>query len=273
MTKEAVIITSDHHINSTVGLAPPRINLDDGGTFIASPAQRWLWEGWLRFIEWADRLTEGYRTNTALVGDVGDLDTKRKSNQIITPNKATVLSMIGVVLEPLILISDTLRVTRGTPAHVGKSAWLEEEVASDYDITVPAAKGIYAHNQVRMNASGVRIDIAHHASMGSLYRTRKNAANFIAHDAMEDYAFEMGAPIPHLVIRAHNHRWADSYDNYPTRAICLPCWMLATEYIFRLGKYNGRADVGGVVVLCDNGEYEVHKFKWEPKKGNVWIKA
>jgi len=28
-----------------------------------------------------------------------------------------------------------------------------------------------------------------------------------------------------------------------------------------------------VVVLCDNGEYEVHKFKHEPKKGNVWIKA
>jgi hypothetical protein len=79
--------------------------------------------------------------------------------------------------------------------------------------------------------------------------------------------------LPDIVVRSHNHRWADSWDNFETRAICMPCWQLSTEYIMRLGKYNGLADIGGIVVLCDRGEYEVHKFKHQPRKGNVWTKA
>ena len=270
MPKTAIIISGDHHINGTVALCPPRVQLDDGGTFHPSPGQRWLWEGWIDFIQWARVLSEGYKPIAIYNGDLGELDTKRRSNQIITANKATILGMITDVLAPLADWVDAQYFVRGTPAHVGKSSWLEEEVAGDYDNAVHFAKGIHSHYQVRLTANGKRIEAAHHASMGNLARTQKNAANTIAYDTMSAYAFELQQPLPHLVFRSHNHRWADSWDNYDTRAICLPCWSMATEYVYRLGKYNGRADVGGAVVLIDGGKYEVHKYKLEPRKGNVW---
>ena len=272
MPKTAVIITGDHHIGSTVALCPPRVQLDDGGSYHQSPGQRWLWQGWIKFNAWARELSQGYKPIAVFNGDLAELDTKRRTNQLVNPNKATILSMIADTLEPLTRWTDSLYFIRGTAAHTGKSGWIEE-VAADYDTTIWQSDGIKSHYQVRLNADGVRLDIAHHASMGNMARTAKNAANQLAHDTMNDYAFALHAPLPHIVIRSHNHRWADSWDNFETRAICLPCWSMATEYIYRLGKYNGQADIGGVVVLCDAGEYEVHKFKLEPMKGRVWVKA
>jgi hypothetical protein len=247
--------------------------LDDGGQYFPSRGQRWLWDGWLEFIDMARDLSQSYKTLALFVGDLGELDTKRRTNQIITANKATIMGMINDVVDPIADWVDGMYFIRGTPAHVGKSSWLEEEIAGDYDNAVHAAKGIHSHYQVRLVTDGVRIEAAHHASMGSLARTEKNAANQIAFDTMSAYAFELHQPLPDLVFRAHNHRWADSYDNYETRAICLPCWSMAPEYIFRIGKYNTKADVGAVVVLIENGNYEVHKYKLKPQKDNVWVKA
>jgi hypothetical protein len=270
--KTAIIISSDHHVNSTVAVCPPRIQLDDGGAYHQSPGQQWLWRGWLDFGAWARDLSKGYKPLALFVGDLGELDTKRRSNQIITANKATITGMINDVVDPIAAWVDGLYFIRGTPAHVGKSSWLEEEIAGDYDNAVHAAKGIHSHYQVRLVADRVRVEAAHHASMGSMARTQKNAANQIAFDTMTAYAFDLHQPLPDLVFRAHNHRWADSYDNHETRAICLPCWSMATEYVYRIGKYNASADVGGVVVLIEDGEYEVHKFRLEPRKGNVWAR-
>ena len=42
-------ITSDLHAGSTVAICPPRVQLDDGGEYHASKAQRWLWERWKDF--------------------------------------------------------------------------------------------------------------------------------------------------------------------------------------------------------------------------------
>jgi len=272
MAKTAIIVSSDQHIGSTVALCPPRVPLDDGGWYYQSPGQRWLWRGWLDFISWARELAQGYKTIAVFNGDLAELDCKRRTNQLVNPNKSTILSMIADTLEPLTTWADSLYFIRGTPAHTGKSGWIED-VAADYTNTVYKTEKIKSHYQVRLDADGVRIDIAHHASMGGMRRTAKNAANQLAHDTMNDYAFELHAPLPHIVVRSHNHRWADSWDNFDTRAVCIPCWSLPTEYIMRMGKYNGTADVGGVVVLCDSGKYEIHKYKLEPMKGRVWMQA
>jgi hypothetical protein len=245
------------------------VQLDDGGSYHPSDTQRWLWDGWLKFIEWAKDVSQGYKPIAVFDGDLGELDTKKRSNQMVTMNKATILNMITEALEPLTQYADDLYFIRGTPAHVGKSSWLEE-VAADYDNTIYYSKGIRSHYQVRLSCDRVRVDIAHHGSMGNTFWTEKNSANKCASEAMTDYAFKMGQLIPHLIIRGHNHRWADSFDNYTTRAAYLPCWSGGTEYLHRLGKYNGTADVGGIVILCENGQYEVEKFRHKPRKVNVW---
>lgn len=50
MTKRPHVwaVVSDLHVNSTVGLCPASgVRLDDGGTYMPSNSQVWLWERWL----------------------------------------------------------------------------------------------------------------------------------------------------------------------------------------------------------------------------------
>ena len=46
---DRIAIVSDLHICSTLGLCPPKINLDEGGTYIYSPLQKIIWTYWLDF--------------------------------------------------------------------------------------------------------------------------------------------------------------------------------------------------------------------------------
>jgi hypothetical protein len=256
-----LICISDLHINSTVALAPPSVNLDDGGTYHSSRGQRWLWECWLDFVEKVKSL-EG-RKVLLINGDLGELDVKRRSNQLVTTNKATIQALVVDTLAPLVDIVDSLIVIRGTMAHTGKSQWLEESIARQYDHAV--------HDKACDNASfyhfrgeigGVKIDAAHHVSMGGLPWTAKNAANKLAYLATVAYAVDYKQPAPDYIYRAHNHRYADSGNNFDVKAILLPCWSLITEYGYRIGRELDLADIGGVI----NGEL----VRYKPKVGRVW---
>lgn len=267
---KAIIVTGDWHVGSTVGLCPLAINLDDGGTYHASPGQRWLWRNWLDTWDWFTELSKGYERIAVLNGDLGEADAKRRSNQVITRNKATVLKMMIEVAAPLQLICDRIYINRGTEAHAGKSAELEEEFASDCLNAVQSPDGLYSWWHLRLNACGVRLDIAHHANMGSKPWTEANAANSLAVETLNWYA-RMDQKPPHVVLRSHVHRTADSFDNYATRAVFVPSWQLATAYIHRIGHGNRLADIGAVAILCDGGHYEIHKRFYKPDKGkNVW---
>jgi hypothetical protein len=127
-----VAVVADLHINSSVALCPPVFNLDEGGTFRSSKGQRWLWEHWLSFWQEVKGL-EGRRV-AILNGDIGELDIKRRSYQLISPNKAMILKMVLMTLEPMLEAVDEVIVLRGTMAHIGKSAWLEEMVGNDLTI-------------------------------------------------------------------------------------------------------------------------------------------
>ena len=46
MSRYLVVATADQHVNSTVGLCPPAVTLDDGGTYRASELQLLQWSYW-----------------------------------------------------------------------------------------------------------------------------------------------------------------------------------------------------------------------------------
>lgn len=246
-----LVIVSDLHVNSTAGLCTPVVNRESG-TYHAHRPQRELWESWLDFCKRAEAAPG---KKIAIVnGDLGELDTKRRTYELITPNKAEVMAVIPEVIEPLIKIVDSVYIIRGTPAHTGKGAWLEEAIA--HDLTNSAKQGTAASwYHLRAVVEGVRIDIAHHASMGGLPWTQANAANKLAAKTIFQYADQYKQPTPDLVIRSHNHRYADSSSNFHTRAIFTPCWSLSTEYGFRNGHENDLPHIGGMLISCQDGAY------------------
>jgi hypothetical protein len=273
MARTAVIVVSDLHVNSKVALCTPTVNLDEGGTYRASRTQRALWDAWLDF--WKTMNEYDCRKVLFLNGDVGELDTKRRSAQLITPNKATILEMVSNVLEPAVDNVDSVVVLKGTSAHSGKSAWLETAVANDLDHALHGPEeASWWH--FRGKIEGVPFDVCHHSTMGYRPWTEKNAANSIASVMIYRYT-QMESPIPRFAFRAHNHRRSDSGRNFQTRnyklrVICGPSWSSKTEFAYRKGHENDVSDIGGDVVICGDGEPEWidHRYHPLPEGRRIW---
>ena len=249
----ALILTGDHHTNSTVGLCPAHVTLDDGGTYTPNKTQRWLWSYWNDCWEEVKSFTqEADRVTWIINGDMVDKDHKGRSYQYITGNSATITNMAIDVLTPGLEVADQVLVIRGTDAHVGKDASMEEAVADDIDTVIRNKETKTASwYHYRGVLGGLRIDISHHTNMGTLPWTSANAANKVAADAFMNYNL-LGQKIPGLVVRSHVHKHADSYDNYPVRAVILPAWQSMTSYGARLNP-NRISDIGMIIFLIDNG--------------------
>ncbi len=265
------IFFSDTHCNSTVGLCAPGCYLDDGQLISLSKGQRWLWDCWIDLVERAKEIKKRNAVVAFANGDLGEVDRKARSYQLFSGNKQTIKNISCASLEPLMSVVDAAYFIRGTSAHVGKSAYIEELIAADFENAIPfdRKKKIYSHWSILMDCERVGIDIAHHTTNGMVPWTAPNAANRLAAQSLF-YSAENGLRIPDLVIRSHVHHWGDSYDAFKTRAIILPAWTLATEYVHQI-KPDALAEIGACLIYFDGGKYEVEKIKYKPE-GKIWIK-
>ena len=274
MIDTLLIACGDLHTNSTVGLCPPVIQLDDGGSYHASRVQRWLWDCWLDQVEKVKAI-EARRKVLVLNGDLGELDTKRRSTQLISGNKATILSLVLQTIEPLFSVVTDVVIIRGTMAHTGKGGWLEEAIAADLDHAVRPGKMKSPASWYHMRGvfAGVRFDIAHHVSMGSAPMYEKNAANRASAIALWRYMVDMQQDPPDVLLRSHNHRYADSGGNYETFAVCLPAWTTKTEFAYRIGAENTIADIGSMLFYCEGGKYTYERLPYKAREERkVWKK-
>lgn len=263
---ETTLIISDMHVGSSVALCQPAAQLDDGGTHNLSRGQSWLWDNWQRLLEAVDKDRRGPLW-TIVNGDAVEGDTKNRSLQLITRNPATLTRWTAEILDPLAKLSAGLFVLRGTAAHGGQSGNLEEDVAGDLGAIKCPETGAASWWSLLWQCAGVTMDIAHHprGGAGGAPAYRRGFIDRMAWQTMDLYE-ERGERAPMLVIRSHVHRYFDSYgSNRRVRAITTPAWTLATEYIHRIAP-SELADIGAVMVYCDNGEYEVRPYRFEPSR-------
>lgn len=260
---ETLLILSDLHVASTVGLSKPTMTLDDGGTYKASKGQRWLYSKWEELLSTVEAKKQG-ALYTVVNGDAVEGDTKDRSYQLATRNPATAVRWAAELLDPLVQLSTGLFVIRGTPAHGGKSGNLEESLAEDLGAIPCPATGTSSWWSMLYNCAGVRIDLAHKPKGGTGGRpaNARAAIDRLAADTEFEYC-ERGEPLPHLVIRSHVHKHRDSGRRFRVRAITTPAWTLPTEYIRQLDPH-GLADVGAILVYCEAGHYEVELLKYQP---------
>jgi hypothetical protein len=150
---------------------------------------------------------------------------------------------------------DALYVCRGTPYHVGEGGNVEEELAKALG-AVPDSAGQYARYGLLLRLGDCVIDAAHHAWVATRQWTvGSNAARYAA-EVLATYA-ELGETPPNLILRAHNHRVADSGETFRnTRCVFLPAWQMMTEYGYKKGVIRP-ADIGGVIVKLPQGQVEV----------------
>lgn len=261
-----VAVSSDHHAGSTVGLCPPVFNLDDGGTYRASTAQRWLWRNWYsNYIPRVKELADQYDTRyiAILDGDVIE-GNHHHTTQVISNNETTQMRIAEEVLAPLLQDADQVYFIRGTPAHVGQGARLEEKVAENWTNTIQHGKN-YTRWHLYLDVNRTLFDIAHKGGIGRLPWTRPNAVNKVLGAAIIAY-HQMDKKTPNVILRAHWHQYADSGDNYRNiRAIAMPGWQLITGYVNSMTP-GIIADIGGLIFTCwPNKVYDLEIMRFFPK--------
>lgn len=261
-------MVGDLHTNSTVGVCPPVVTLDDGGTYRSSKGQKWLWRNWLDFwgeVQAVQKRT-GKRTEvwTVLNGDLVDVNGKHQQTQNISQNEADVFRMTLDTLQPAIEVSNRLFVVRGTAAHVKSSASMEEKIAADLGAEMCGDN--YSWWELLLECEKVLFDIRHHGPLGRLPHTRGNALNRRAVELMLKYSNQK---CPDIGIQSHNHRFSTSSDEYPIKVYALPAWQLITEFINKIGNVEP-ADIGGIYFICDKGQYTPVIKRYKPEEVRPW---
>jgi hypothetical protein len=220
-------------------------------------------------LEWITQRKSG-ELYTVINGDAVDGDIKNRSLQMITRNPASLMEMTADLLQPIAAQSEGLFMIRGTAAHVGPSAHLEESIAKDLDAVVCPETGAHSWGSLPLEVDGVLLDIAHHPGIGVGRNPwmAHNSIHTLAARVLFEYANDL-RQIPNLVIRSHNHTYRDSRDDYRVRAITLPAWTLKTEYINMLNP-SGVSDIGAVLVNCSAGYYECEVFLRQSRPAPVY---
>lgn len=265
---------SDLHAGSTVALCPPKIPLDDGGEFVASQAQLWLWACWHQYWRQIDELRERHAAELWLLlnGDVVEGD-HHQTPQIISRNPEAQATVLREVLNvPLRLGPARIFVVRGTETHTGPSACAEEGLARGWrDAGRPIVadpQGTASWWHLRAEIHGTLLDVAHHGRTGFREHTRGSAASLHAADIFLSHA-RRGERHPDLCLRAHWHRFNDSHDAQPTRVVTSGAWQLKTGYAHKRHA-DTLADIGGLAVLFYEGRYDLHKIQFRAERGPIW---
>lgn len=267
---KTLLVVSDSHSNSIVGLSKPSVNLDDGSEIHASTVRRWLFHTWEDILKQVKNKQRG-ELYAVLNGDIIETDAKsRHATELLSANKETAVKQAIEVFEPLFEMCKGVYVVRGTEAHVGEQGQIEEIFAKNFDNTIRDDSGNASRWFLPLEFDGVKMDICHHPRGGSGGRpmNSQTGVDRIAADTMFMYA-NMRRAAPDLVIRSHLHGYRDSRDAFATRAIITPPMSLLTAYTYRLGITFSN-DVGAILIYADNGKYFVEPLTYEVRKPE-WI--
>jgi len=264
----AIAVVGDSHCGSTLGLCPEEgVKLPEGGRYIPSHAQLWLWEKWLDYWAWVEEVRSQYKAKLYGIvnGDAVDGGAHHGQVQFITADSEAQAYIATAALDPM---RQTVRkhkgkfwFLKGTRVHVGSD---EEALAKWFGAEREPETDAWARYILKLELYGVRIDVRHHMAVGtSRPWLEGNPANIAAAMIFVEHA-RKGRPHPHLALRSHKHKTSDSFDNQPTRCICLPAWQLATDFVHKIAP-ESIADIGGVVVVVEpDGRCTVHKRLYTP---------
>ena len=140
-----IIVISDIHCGCQLGLCPPKVKLDSGGTYHSSKLQKKVWKMWEYFWnEWTPMVTKGEPYIIVNNGDAID-GVHHSSVTQISHNITDQIQIAKDVLTPIINHKNCAGYyhIRGTEAHVGKSGQSEEGLAKALG-AIPDEIGNYA---------------------------------------------------------------------------------------------------------------------------------
>ncbi len=122
-TSKLILVLSDLHVGSTVGLWPADFISNEGNPIGQNPFQKWLWKCWLDMNGWVTKITDGHPYDIVINGDIVD-GIHHKTLQVMTPDLGDQVTAVKQILGELMEQSSTIHIIKGTESHT-----LNQEIA------------------------------------------------------------------------------------------------------------------------------------------------
>lgn len=241
-----IIAISDIHPGSIYGLLPPNFTASTGQPVPQNAAQKYLWQCWLDFIQWA---AASKPNAIVVVGDVVEgKQAKSHSSELCLPLVKDQEDASKKILGPLMRACRCKTYfVKGTFYHDDELGRSVDNVAEDLraNLYEGLGTGTYSKEVLDLITEGVVLDFSHGISVsGGLYR-----AVAIDREALwSAIAGKTGkAPKADVIVRGHAHYFV--HVEHPTKhAVILPAWQIQTSYMRKNSRYRMIPDLGGVLI-------------------------
>lgn len=219
---DALVVISDTHVGSTLGLCPTITELADGSHYLPNPIQDWIWERWLAFRLHVHGKLEGRRYGLVINGDCIE-GNHHRTLELIHPDVGVHIATAIEVLSPVAKDAAFTYMVRGTECHVGTA---ENGIGKALG-AVMSGKAYSAHHW-SIDVNGCLCSFKHH--IGSTARTWTRATALgasLANERIE--ALNAGRPIPKVLGRAHRHV-PGLYKEPGCCMVITPSWQALTSH-------------------------------------------
>jgi len=256
-------VLSDPHCGSILGLCPPEgVHLEEGATYLPSPAQRWLWDCYQQDLAAIDALITQHNARFLLVlnGDLFDGRVK-DTPQILSPHPEA-QAYVGerVFGELKARNPEKVYIVRGTEAHVGPAGASEEAFAHGIHAERNPSTDAWSWWVLQLELFGKLLDFRHHpGTSGRLPWTQAAGVSRLAFLIWSEHSLK-GERAPDVAIRSHVHVAGDSGDAYPTRAIITPAYQTKTSYVHKVAPESISTIGMTALVVHPSGQIDVHKL-------------
>jgi len=225
-----VVVVSDIHAGSTVGLLPPGFVTKEGNEITQNPLQKWLWECWQRANDFVGETVNGSPYVFILNGDAME-GVHHGTKQVISPDMSDHLSCAHETLAEMAGPARHRFIVRGTECHtnnheIALGAMLD--AARNPESHPDEAKQIHAFDRLTLDMCGVRCVWAHH--IGTTMRSYTEATQLaIAITEEQIAAARNGEPPPRVIGRAHRHRFG-YFENHHAMCLVSAPWQGLTRF-------------------------------------------
>lgn len=272
MDPVVVAIVGDTHTNSTIGVNPPDVPLDEGGSWTANETNLWRWQCWNDYwdeVEMAARKADA-RLYVVINGDAIE-DPYHPTSEIISVNKNSALRSALRVLDRPRRMAHHFFVVRGTIAHTGIGAWMEEAIANMLEAEPDEEMNTSSWYHLPLMAGDLLFDIAHHPkTVGRLPWTESAApARQGVYTLVKNH--RAGRRIPDVVVRSHHHgEFLDSGLSTEPRVFYLRPWQMSTQYSHRIGESGIVNPIGGAIFTVYGSDLVPKDVKFLPREREPW---
>lgn len=251
---QRILVLSDLHVGSTVGLWPGEHAVEGGGVYEANEYQQWLYQCWQNMLGEVKKL----RPQIAIINGDPLQGANMRDGQLIT-NKVDVQADAALtLLQPLRKMVKTLYIIRGTECHDGKAAENVEQMAKALRAKADPSSGQGTWWELYLDVGGPVLHFAHHVGCSSVpwYEATVPLRDtlLMLSELWRFYGSE--APNVRMVVRSHRHRYIHVDAPPDIQVVVTPAWQLRTAFAYKKAA-SMLPEIGYVLIEWDGKDLVV----------------